>query len=97
MILIFFEGIGIITGFAVGYLGKRVSSNADPVVRRKLILGFLAAVLVMLSLGFAWYALSIPEGNWTLVKDYLLGFLFLGVVGWALGTFAEGLVRKIVD
>ena len=96
MLLAYFEGVGVITGFAIGYFGKRVSAEINPRVRKWTILGFIAAVLLANALGFTWYALTIPQGDWVLLKNCVMGFLGMTTVGWALGMFAEWLVGKYI-
>jgi len=94
MLLAYFEGVGIITGFAIGYFGKRVSAEINPRVRKRTILGSIGILVLAFVFGFTWYYLSNPDGDWVVIKNCIMGFLGMATVGWALGLFAEWLVMK---
>ena len=94
MLLAYFEGVGIITGFAIGYFGRRVSAQINPRLRKRTILGSIGVLFLAFVFGFIWLFVSIPGGNWVVVKDCVMGFLGMATVGWALGLFAEWLARK---
>ena len=94
MLLAYFEGLGVITGFAIGYFIKRVSDETNPKVRKMIFVGSGIILGLGIILGGIWYFWVYPHGDWAVAKNCIMGFFFLGTVGWAMGMFAEWFAKK---
>jgi len=96
MLLLYFEGLGLITGFVISYFRKVVEREWDPRKQRRMIAGFCGTVALGFTLGIVWYIWSTPSGDPEMLKFCLMGFVFSILPGLGLGMLIDFLVRKYI-
>jgi len=97
MLLLYYEGVGFILGFAVGHFGK--SYKAEYLPKRKRVYHLVAAgfLVIGVAVGLVWGTITHPG-----VRPFYLGKEFLGVLallapGWAFGMFGKWLVERFIQ